>query len=67
MSVELPNSFKSSSKSGNHLGIILFGLTTFVLIYQIYFYNEFIKSLKKNGDADERIARLERLISNDKT
>ena len=65
MSFELPQSYQSSSKSASYLGVALFGLTTFVLIYQIYFYNQFIKNLKKNGDVNERLARLERVLSDD--
>lgn len=65
MSFELPSSYQSSSNRASYLGIALFGLTTFVLIYQIYFYNQFINNLKKNGDTEERLARLERVISDD--
>lgn len=65
MSFELPNSYQSSSKGASYLGIALFGLTTFVLIYQIYFYHHFINNLKKNGDMNERLTRLERVISDD--
>tara|TARA_R110000751_G_scaffold242231_1_gene342639 strand:+ start:3470 stop:3685 length:216 start_codon:yes stop_codon:yes gene_type:complete len=65
MNLELPHSYQSTSKKVSYLGVALFGLTSFVLIYQIYFYQQFIKNLKKNGDVNERLARLERIISDD--
>jgi len=62
MSFELPSQYKTSNKKVSYLGAAFFGLTTIVLIYQIYFYNRTLKTMKSEGDISERVKRLEDLI-----
>jgi hypothetical protein len=66
MRFELPRQYQSSSNRVSYLGAAFFGLTTIVLIYQIYFYNKSLKSMKSEGDISERIKRLEDIIISDK-
>tara|TARA_B100000927_G_scaffold221520_1_gene181466 strand:+ start:3133 stop:3342 length:210 start_codon:yes stop_codon:yes gene_type:complete len=61
MASQIPSQYLDSKGRASTFGIGLFALTTFVLIYQIYFYSKFIANLEKNSDIEERIARLERL------
>jgi len=62
MSFELPSQYKTSNQKVSYLGAAFFGLTTIVLIYQIYFYNRTLKAMKSEGDISERVKRLEDLI-----
>jgi Na+-transporting methylmalonyl-CoA/oxaloacetate decarboxylase gamma subunit len=61
MASKIPSQFLDKGGNASTLGVGLFALTTFVLIYQIYFYSKFIKNLESNSDLEERVARLERL------
>jgi|TARA_R110000803_G_scaffold80874_2_gene146722 hypothetical protein len=61
MASQIPTQYLDKKGNASTLGVGLFALTTFVLIYQIYFYRKFIQSIEKNSDIDERLARLERL------
>jgi hypothetical protein len=61
MASQIPTQYLDKKGNASTLGVGLFALTTFVLIYQIYFYRKFIQSIEKNSDVDERLARIERL------
>jgi len=61
MAAQIPSQYLDKSGRASTLGIGLFALTTFVLIYQIYFYSKFIKNIESHSDLEERVARLERL------
>lgn len=61
MASQIPNQYLDKKGKASTLGVGLFALTTFVLIYQIYFYQKFINNIEKNSDVDERLARIERL------
>ena len=61
MASQIPTQYLDKKGNASTLGVGLFALTTFVLIYQIYFYRKFIQSIEKNSDTNERLARLERL------
>jgi hypothetical protein len=66
MASKIPSQYLDNKGRASTLGIGLFALTTFVLIYQIYFYSKFIQNIENNSDIEERVARLERL-QNEKT
>ena len=61
MASQIPNQYLDKKGNASTLGVGLFALTTFVLIYQIYFNRKFINNIEKNSDVDERLARIERL------
>jgi len=61
MASKIPSQYLDNKGRASTLGIGLFALTTFVLIYQIYFYSKFIKNLENHSDLEERVSRLERL------
>jgi hypothetical protein len=61
MAAQIPSQYLDKSGKASTLGVGLFALTTFVLIYQIYFYSKFIKNLENHSDLEERVSRLERL------
>lgn len=61
MASQIPSQYLDNKGRASTLGIGLFALTTFVLIYQIYFYSKFISSIENHSDLEERVARLERL------
>jgi len=61
MASQIPTQYLDNNGKASTLGVGLFALTTFVLIYQIYFYRKFIQSIENHSDIDERMARLERL------
>lgn len=62
MRLDLPRQYQSSNNRVSYLGAAFFGLTAIVLIYQIYFYNKSLKSMKSEGDISERMKRLEDII-----
>jgi len=66
MASKIPSQYLDNKGRASTLGIGLFALTTFVLIYQIYFYSKFIQNIENNSDIEEGVARLERL-QNEKT
>jgi len=66
MASQIPSQYLDNKGRASTLGIGLFALTTFVLIYQIYFYSKFIQNIENHSDIEERVARLERL-QNEKT
>jgi hypothetical protein len=59
----LPSSFTAKNGEMSPLGVGLFILSAGVLIYQIHFYRIYIKNAKKNSDVNERLSRLERIVS----
>jgi len=61
MASKIPSQFLDKRGNASTLGVGLFALTTFVLIYQIYFYSKFIENIESNSDLEERVSRLERL------
>ena len=61
MASKIPSQFLDKRGNASTLGVGLFALTTFVLIFQIYFYSKFIQNIESNSDLEERVSRLERL------
>ena len=61
MASQIPTQYLDKKGNASTLGVGLFALTTFVLIYQIYFYSKFIENIESNSDLEERVSRLERL------